>query len=165
MRAIHLQQNEHVGTTYKRALTRFHRARDHSFSQDFSYLNGTPTHHSWFVLHSQMEGQTMRKPRDFAAELQALTEKAKALKTKKQGQLGELVITTGADGLSIEQLAGALLDAVGSDAARKEAWRKSGAAFFCGDGARARKGVGRNAGGASAIGASPQSASGEAGAA
>jgi hypothetical protein len=105
----------------------------------------------------------MRKPRDFDAELQALTDKAKALKAKKQGQLGELVIATGADALSIEQLAGALLDAVGADAARKEAWRKSGAAFFRGDGARTRKGVGRNAGGASARGASPQSASGEAG--
>ncbi len=105
----------------------------------------------------------MRKPRDFDAELQALTDKAKALKTKKQGQLGELVIATGADALSIEQLAGALLEAVGADAAQKEAWRKSGAAFFRGDGARARKGVGRNAGGASAISASSQSASGEAG--
>jgi hypothetical protein len=45
----------------------------------------------------------MRKPRDFDAELQALTDKAKALKSKKQGQLGELVIATGADALSIEQ--------------------------------------------------------------
>ena len=105
----------------------------------------------------------MRKPRDYDAELQALTEKAKALKTKKQGQLGELVIATGADALTVEQLAGALLDAFGADAAKKEEWRKSGAAFFLGDGARARKGVGRNAGGATTIGASPQSASGEAG--
>lgn len=107
----------------------------------------------------------MRKPRDFDAELQALTDKAKALKTKKQGQLGELVIATGADGLSIEQLAGALLDAVGADTARKEAWRKSGAAFFRGEGARARKGAGRDAVGAAASGASPQPPSGEAGAA
>ncbi|MGQ3081332.1 MULTISPECIES: conjugal transfer protein TraD [Alphaproteobacteria] len=105
----------------------------------------------------------MRKPRDFDAELRALTDKAKALRTRKQGQFGELVIATGADALSVEQLAGALLDAVGADAARKEAWRKSGAAFFRGDGARARKGAGGSAGGALAIGASPQSASGEAG--
>ena len=107
----------------------------------------------------------MRKPRDFDAELQVLTDKAKALKTKKQGQLGELVIASGADALSIEQLAGALIEAAGSDAARKEAWRKSGAAFFRGDGARARKGAGRNGGGTSENGASPQSASGEAGSA
>ena len=107
----------------------------------------------------------MRKPRDFDAELQALTDKAKALKMKKQGQLGELVIATSADALSIEQLAGALLEAVGADASRKEAWRKSGAAFFRGEGARARKGARRNARGASAVNTSPQPPSGEAGAA
>ena len=107
----------------------------------------------------------MRKPRDFDAELQALTDKTKALKTKKQAQLGELVIATGADILPIEQLAGAMIDAVGADAARKEAWRKRGAAFFRGDGARARKGARGNASGASAHDASPQSPSGEAGAA
>lgn len=107
----------------------------------------------------------MRKPRDFDAELQALTDKAKALKTKKQGQLGELVIATGADALPIEQLAGALIEAVAAEAARKEAWRKSGAAFFRSDGAGARKGAGRNTSGASASGAGAQSSSGEAGAA
>ncbi|WP_186402462.1 conjugal transfer protein TraD [Sphingopyxis sp. P1IMeth2] len=106
----------------------------------------------------------MRKPRDYDAELQALTDKAKALKTKKQGQLGELVIATGADDLSIEQLAGALLDAVGADAARKETWRKSGAAFFRGGRARAGKGTGRNAGSAAAIGADAQSPASQAGA-
>ncbi|WP_144243858.1 conjugal transfer protein TraD [Sphingopyxis sp. MWB1] len=107
----------------------------------------------------------MRKPRDYDAELQALTDKAKALKTKKQGQLGELVIACGADALPIEQLAGALLDTAQADAARKEAWRKRGAAFFRGEGARARKGAGSDAGRASASGASAQSRSGEAGAA
>ncbi len=107
----------------------------------------------------------MRKPRDFDAELQALTDKAKALKTKKQSQLGELVAATGADTLPIEQLAGALLDAVGADAARTEAWRKSGAAFFRGDSAQIRKGAGRNAGGGAPSGAGAQSPSGEAGAA
>lgn len=107
----------------------------------------------------------MRKPRDYDAELQALTDKAKALKTKKQGQLGELVIATGADALSIEQLAGALIEAVGADATRKEVWRKSGAAFFRGGGTRTREGARRNAGGASAGGASRQPPSGEAGAA
>lgn len=72
----------------------------------------------------------MRKPRDFDAEFRALIDKAKALESKKQGQLGELVIATGADALSIKQLAEALLEAVGADASRKEAWRKSGAASF-----------------------------------
>jgi hypothetical protein len=103
----------------------------------------------------------MRKQRDFDAELQALTDKAKTLKTKKQGQLGELVVATGADALSIEQLAGALLDALGADAARKEAWRKSGASFFRGEGNGARKGTRRNAGGAPPSSAGAQSPSGE----
>ncbi|WP_186401989.1 conjugal transfer protein TraD [Sphingopyxis sp. P1IMeth2] len=107
----------------------------------------------------------MRKPRDYDAELQALTDKAKALKTKKQGQLGELVIATGADALSIEQLAGALLDAVGADVSMKEGWRKSGAAFFRDRGTHARKGTRSNAGGASASDAGAQSPAGEAGAA
>ncbi len=107
----------------------------------------------------------MRKPRDYDAALQALTDKAKALKSKKQGQLGELVIATGADALPIEQLAGALIDAAAADTVRKEAWRKSGTAFFRDGGARAGQGVRRFAGGASTSGASAQSSSGEAGAA
>jgi hypothetical protein len=107
----------------------------------------------------------MRKPRDFDAELQALTDKTKALRTKKQGQLGELVVATGADALSIEQLAGALLDAVRADAGRKEAWHKSGAALFRGDGTSTRTGARRNASRAPAGYAGSQSPSGEAGSA
>ncbi|WP_246675008.1 conjugal transfer protein TraD [Mesorhizobium sp. B2-4-11] len=42
----------------------------------------------------------MRKPRDFDAELRALEDKARELKTRKVQQLGELVIATGADQLS-----------------------------------------------------------------
>ena len=38
----------------------------------------------------------MRKPRDYDAELKALEDKAKELKTRKVQQLGELVIATGA---------------------------------------------------------------------
>ncbi|WP_081590470.1 conjugal transfer protein TraD [Blastomonas sp. AAP53] len=73
----------------------------------------------------------MRRPRDFDAELQALNDRAKALKAARLTQLGELVIATGADALGTEVLAGALLAAVGNeDAARKEAWRKRGAVFF-----------------------------------
>ena len=73
----------------------------------------------------------MRKPRDFDAELQALSDRAKALKAARLTQLGELVIATGADALGTEVLAGALLAAIGNDdAARKEAWRRRGAAFF-----------------------------------
>lgn len=75
----------------------------------------------------------MRKPRDFDSELKALADKAKQLKERRVRQLGELVVGTGADALDADMLAGALLDAVAmKDAARKEVWRKGGAAFFLG---------------------------------
>ena len=73
----------------------------------------------------------MRKPRDFDSELQALTEKAKHLKSRKVLQLGELVIATGADALDPETLTGALLGAAKTkDAKEREVWRSTGAAFF-----------------------------------
>lgn len=75
----------------------------------------------------------MRKPRDYDAELKALEQKAKSLKTRKQSQLGELIMATGADALTIEELAGALIAASTADAATREGWRKSGAAFFFGN--------------------------------
>ena len=49
----------------------------------------------------------MRKPRDYNAELKALHDKARQLKARKQSQLGELVQATGAEELTIEELAGA----------------------------------------------------------
>ena len=76
----------------------------------------------------------MRKPRDIDSELKALADKARQLKERRVRQLGELVITTGADALDPDELAGVLLDAAGSDAARKEGWRRRGAAFFQGKG-------------------------------
>lgn len=106
----------------------------------------------------------MRKPRDFDAELQALTDKAKAIKMRKQAQLGELVAATGADNLNMETLAGALLDAATTtDTGKKEAWRKSGASFFHSDGARARKGARGGAGGASTDGAGAEPPTGKTG--
>jgi len=76
----------------------------------------------------------MRKPRDYDAELKALDDKARQLKRRKVEQLGEFVVATGADALSIEELAGALLVAAAtSDTAKKEAWRQRGSAFFSGD--------------------------------
>src|SRR5690242_21921165 len=73
----------------------------------------------------------MRKPRDYDAELKALDDKARQLKRRKVEQLGEFVVATGADALSIEELAGALLVAAAtSDTAKKEAWRQRGSAFF-----------------------------------
>ena len=73
----------------------------------------------------------MRKPRDFDAELKALGEKARELKTRKVQQLGELVIATGADQLSTDELAGALVAiAETKDTAKREAWAKRGVMFF-----------------------------------
>ena len=50
----------------------------------------------------------MRKPRNFDAELKSLEDKARDLRTRKVQQLGEMVISTGADVLSADELAGAL---------------------------------------------------------
>jgi hypothetical protein len=74
----------------------------------------------------------LRKPRDIDAELKALSDKAKGLKARRITQLGELVTVTGADGLDLETLTGALLAAAESakDSETKEAWRQKGAAFF-----------------------------------
>jgi hypothetical protein len=75
----------------------------------------------------------VRKPRDFDAELKALGDRARDLKTRKVQQLGELVIATGADSLSVDELAGALIVlAETKDAGKREAWSKRGAAFFHG---------------------------------
>ncbi|MBZ9998023.1 conjugal transfer protein TraD [Mesorhizobium sp. BH1-1-4] len=73
----------------------------------------------------------MRKPRDFDTELKALEDKARELKTRKVQQLGELVIATGADQLSTDELAGALAAiAETKDTAKREAWAKRGVTFF-----------------------------------
>ncbi|UVK41483.1 conjugal transfer protein TraD [Mesorhizobium sp. AR10] len=73
----------------------------------------------------------MRKPRDFDAELKALEDKARELKTRKVQQLGELVIATGADQLSTDELAGALVAiAETKDISKREAWAKRGVMFF-----------------------------------
>ena len=83
-----------------------------------------------------------RKPRDYDAELQALMEKAKKVKTQKTTQLGELVQVVGADALPIEALAGALLAAVEQSRKTPEAvarWTERGQAFFQQGGKRGTK--------------------------
>jgi len=73
----------------------------------------------------------MRKPRDFDAELKALGDKARDLKSRKVQQLGELVMATGADALNANELAGALIVlAETKEAGKREAWARRGAAFF-----------------------------------
>jgi hypothetical protein len=73
----------------------------------------------------------MRKPRDYDAELKALTDKARALKEDKLRRLGELVVATGADALPMETLAGALLAAKATtDMVQTARWRANGEAMF-----------------------------------
>src|SRR5437660_1201784 len=83
------------------------------------------------ILPSTLTETTMRKPRDFDAELKALGDKARDLRNRKVQQLGELVIATGADALNADELAGALIVlAETKEAGKREAWARRGAAFF-----------------------------------
>jgi type II secretory pathway component PulK len=108
----------------------------------------------------------MRKPRDFDAELKSLEDKARDLRNRKVQQLGELVISTGADAFSADELAGALIVlAETKDAGKREAWAKRGAAFFQGPSRRTASAPDGDTGGAPARPNSAQSASGGAGAA
>lgn len=91
----------------------------------------------------------MRKPRDYEAELKALEDKARELRTRKVQQLGELMIATGADNLTADELAGALVAlAETKDAGKREAWAKRGAAFFRGKSRRSASAPDRDTGGA-----------------
>jgi hypothetical protein len=84
----------------------------------------------------------VRKPRDYDAELQALMERAKKVKTQKTTQLGELVQVVGADAMPFEALAGALLAAIEQSKKTPEAvarWTERGQAFFQQGGKRGTK--------------------------
>jgi len=90
----------------------------------------------------------MRRPKDYDAELKTLDERAQQLKSRKLQQLGELVVSTDADTLPIEVLAGVLISAAETnDTAVREGWRKRGAAFFQGT-SRTRGSAARNRSGA-----------------
>jgi hypothetical protein len=90
----------------------------------------------------------MRKPRDFDGKMKALQDKARELKTRKVQQLGELVIATGADALSVDELAGALIVlAETKEAGKREAWAKRGVAFFQSRSRRTAPTTERNPGG------------------
>ncbi|RKK01976.1 conjugal transfer protein TraC [Pseudoroseomonas wenyumeiae] len=75
-----------------------------------------------------------RRPRDIDAELRALQDKAKLLRTKQKAQLGELLLATGAaDVLDPDALAGLLLHGLEQAKANPkaaESWRQRGEAFF-----------------------------------
>jgi Conjugal transfer protein TraD len=106
-----------------------------------------------------------RKPRDFDAELKALTDKACDLKSRKVQQLGELVIAVGADSLSTDELAGALIVLTETkDIGKREAWAKRGAAFFQGRAQRNAAATDRNTDSSLAQSSGAQPASGRKGA-
>ena len=108
----------------------------------------------------------MRKPRDYDAELKALEDKARELKSRKVQQLGELVIATGADALTAEELAGALVAlSETKDAGKREAWAKRGTAFFQSRSRRSAPTSDRDIGGAQTQPSGAQSTSGGTGAA
>jgi hypothetical protein len=91
-----------------------------------------------------------RKPRDFDAELQALMERTRKVKTQKTVQLGELVQLVGADEIPFEALAGALLAALEQSKKQPEAvarWTERGQAFFQQGGRRRKKAAPENAAG------------------
>lgn len=107
----------------------------------------------------------MRKPRDYDVELKALEDKARELKIHKVQQLGELVIATGADRLTADELAGALVAlAETTDAAKREAWAKRGVAFFHSKSRRTASASGHDSKGVPTQTGGAQSASGGAGA-
>jgi hypothetical protein len=121
---------------------------------------------STIIPPSTLLEDVMRKPRDFDGELKALQDKARDLKSRKVQQLGELVIATGADSLSADELAGALIVlAETKDAAKREAWAKRGAAFFQNRARRTVPPVERHAGGARAQPGGAQPSTGSKGAA
>ncbi|MBB4020016.1 hypothetical protein GGR16_005078 [Chelatococcus caeni] len=133
----------------------------------FQTVSATLLHHAHrsITLPSspQMEDM-MRKPRDFDTELKSLGDKARDLKARKVQQLGELVISTGADALNADELAGALIVlAETKDAGKREAWAKRGAAFFQGRTRRSAPSTDRNSGGAATQSGGVQPSSGGAG--
>ena len=98
--------------------------------------------------------------------VKALQDKARDLKSCKVQRLGELVIATGADALSSDELAGALIMiAETKDTARKEAWAKRGVAFFQSRARRTAPAAERNAGGSRAQSGGAQPSTGSKGAA
>lgn len=108
----------------------------------------------------------MRKPRDYDADLKALEDKAKTLRTRKVMQHGELIAATGADAIDPDLLAGGLVAlAKLTDGKRKEELREMGAAFFRRGSRKASRGASRSDGGAQALDRDAPPSRSEAGAA
>ncbi len=83
-----------------------------------------------------------RKPKDYDAELQALIERTKKVKSAKTIQLGEIAQFVGADALPLEAFAGALIAALEQSKKQPEAiarWTERGEVFFQAGGKRGKK--------------------------
>src|SRR5690606_19787164 len=96
-RSEHLHIQAHVGTTYKRALLDKNLRRDRAVPDRPGIITAFCASRNYpdRINHLRPgKDTTMRKPRDYDAELKALEDKAKELKTRKVQQLGELVIAT-----------------------------------------------------------------------
>src|SRR3954463_8966796 len=114
---------------------------------------------STIISSSTLKETMMRKPRDFDAELKALTDKARDLKSRKVQQLGDLVIATGADSLDPDELAGALIVLTETkETGKREAWARRGAAFFQSRPRRNASAAGRNTDSSPAQPSGPQPA-------
>jgi hypothetical protein len=121
---------------------------------------------STIIPSSTLLENVMRKPRDFDGELKGLQDKARDLKSRKVQQLGELVIATGADSLSVDELAGALIVLTETkDSGKREAWARRGAAFFQSRARRTAPSAERHTGGARAQPGGAQPSTGSKGAA
>ena len=103
----------------------------------------------------------MRKPRDFDAELKALENKARDLKSPQGAAAWRTGHRHRGRRLSTDELAGALIVlAETREAGKREAWAKRGAAFFQGRARRSAPATERDTGGAPAQQGSAQPASG-----
>ncbi len=83
-----------------------------------------------------------RKPKDYDAELQALMERTKKVKSAKTVQLGEIAQLVGADTLPLEAFAGALMAALEQSKKQPEAiarWTERGEVLFQAGGKRGKK--------------------------
>ena len=82
-----------------------------------------------------------RKPRDYDAELQALMDRTRKVKSAKTIQLGEIAQLVGADALPLEAFAGALIAALEQSRKQPEAiarWTERGATLFQAGGKRGK---------------------------
>jgi hypothetical protein len=130
LRFEHHHGEAHVGTTYKRAL-------ETNFSGLLAPFQPVPptlqhcSRSSTIIAPSTAYGDDDAQATGLRCGTEVAGRQGTGLESRKVQQLGELVISTGADALTADELAGALIVlAETKDAGKREAWAKRGAAFF-----------------------------------